>query len=75
MRIAFLSRHFDPQGGGAERYSVAVAQDLALRHEVHVFAQTFGAASPQGWVPHKIPGPLRRPRCPPSRHWPRRRRV
>ena len=62
MRIAFLSRHFDPQGGGAERYSVAVAQDLALRHEVHVFAQTFGAASPLGWVPHKIPGPLRRPR-------------
>ena len=62
MRIAFLSRHFDPKGGGAERYSVAVAEDLALRHEVHVFAQSFGLSTPQGWVPHKIPGPLRRPR-------------
>jgi UDP-glucose:(heptosyl)LPS alpha-1,3-glucosyltransferase len=62
MRIAFLSRHFDPQGGGAERYSVAVAQELAQRHDVHVFAQTFGAAPAQGWTPHKIPGPLRRPR-------------
>ena len=62
MRIAFLSRHFDPQGGGAERYSVAVAEELAQRHEVHVFAQAFGSANPNGWVPHKIPGPLRRPR-------------
>ena len=62
MRIAFLSRHFDPQGGGAERYSVAVAQELAQRHDVHVFAQTFGSAPAQGWTPHKIPGPLRRPR-------------
>jgi len=62
MRIAFLSRHFDPQGGGAERYSVAVAEELAQRHEVHVFAQTFGSSAPKGWTPHKIPGPLRRPR-------------
>jgi len=62
MRIAFLSRHFDPKGGGAERYSVAVAEELALRHDVHVFAQTFGASPHMGWVAHKIPGPLRRPR-------------
>ena len=62
MRIAFLSRHFNPQGGGAERYSVAVAEELAQRHEVHVFAQTFGSSLPNGWTPHKIPGPLRRPR-------------
>ena len=62
MRIAFLSRHFDPQGGGAERYSVAVATELAQRHEVHVFAQSFGPDVPRAWVAHKIPGPLHRPR-------------
>ncbi len=62
MRIAFLSRHFDAQGGGAERYSVAVATELSARHEVHVYAQTFGAETPTTWRAHKIPGPLRRPR-------------
>jgi glycosyltransferase involved in cell wall biosynthesis len=62
MRIAFLSRHFDPQGGGAERYSVAVATELSQKHEVHVFAQSFGAENSANWVAHKIPGPLRRPR-------------
>ncbi len=62
MRIAFLSRHFDPQGGGAERYSVAVATELSQDHEVHVFAQSFGADLSANWIAHKIPGPLRRPR-------------
>lgn len=39
MRIAVISRTFSRSGGGAESYSVAIAQHLAQRHEVHVFAQ------------------------------------
>ena len=39
MRIAVISRTFSRSGGGAESYSVAIAQQLALRHEIHVFAQ------------------------------------
>ncbi|MDD2893367.1 MAG: glycosyltransferase family 4 protein [Halothiobacillaceae bacterium] len=39
MRIAVLARNFATHGGGAEHYAVAVAEQLAARHEVHVFAQ------------------------------------
>lgn len=39
MRIAVISRTFSRSGGGAESYSVAIAQHLAPRHEIHVFAQ------------------------------------
>jgi glycosyltransferase involved in cell wall biosynthesis len=39
MRVAVISRVFSRSGGGAESYSVAVAQQLSLRHEIHVFAQ------------------------------------
>ena len=39
MRIAIISRVFSKAGGGAESYSVALVQQLAARHEVHVFAQ------------------------------------
>jgi UDP-glucose:(heptosyl)LPS alpha-1,3-glucosyltransferase len=39
MRIAVLSRVFLKAGGGAESYSVALVQQLAARHEIHVFAQ------------------------------------
>lgn len=39
MRIAVVSRTFSRSGGGAESYSVAIAQHLAPHHEVHVFAQ------------------------------------
>ncbi len=39
MRIAVISRVFAKSGGGAESYSVALVQQLAPRHEVHVFAQ------------------------------------
>ena len=39
LKIAVLSRVFSPTGGGAERYSVEIAMELARRHEVHVFAQ------------------------------------
>lgn len=39
MRIAVISRVFSKSGGGAESYSVALVQQLAARHEIHVFAQ------------------------------------
>jgi glycosyltransferase involved in cell wall biosynthesis len=39
LKIAVLNRVFAPTGGGAERYSIAVVEQLAARHEVHVFAQ------------------------------------
>jgi glycosyltransferase involved in cell wall biosynthesis len=39
MRIAIISRNFSKSGGGAEGYSVALVQQLAERHDIHVFAQ------------------------------------
>lgn len=39
MRIAVISRTFSRSGGGAESYSVAIVQELAPRHEIHVFSQ------------------------------------
>lgn len=39
MRVAVISRVFSKSGGGAESYSVAIAGQLAKRHEIHVFAQ------------------------------------
>ncbi len=39
MRIAVLSRVFSRSGGGAESYAVALVEELAERHEIHVFSQ------------------------------------
>ena len=39
MRIAVINRIFSRAAGGAESYSVALVQQFASRHEVHVFAQ------------------------------------
>ncbi|MBP6404056.1 MAG: glycosyltransferase family 4 protein [Ramlibacter sp.] len=39
MKIAVLNRVFARTGGGAESYSIALVEQLAQRHEVHVFAQ------------------------------------
>lgn len=39
LKIAVLNRVFSPTGGGAERYSIALVEQLTARHEVHVFAQ------------------------------------
>jgi glycosyltransferase involved in cell wall biosynthesis len=39
LRIAVISRVFSRSGGGAESYSVAVVDQLAARHDIHVFAQ------------------------------------
>jgi glycosyltransferase involved in cell wall biosynthesis len=61
LRVAVLSRHFSSQGGGAERYAVSVAAQLATQHEVHVFAQHFGPAL-AGLTYHRISQPLAKPR-------------
>jgi glycosyltransferase involved in cell wall biosynthesis len=61
LRIAVLSRNFSSTGGGAERYSIALVEQLAARHEVHVFAQTIGHSF-AGVHYHPIPLPLKRPR-------------
>ena len=46
LKIAVLHRTFCASAGGAEAYAVALALDLAQRHEVHVFAQTIDASLP-----------------------------
>jgi glycosyltransferase involved in cell wall biosynthesis len=61
LRIAVLSRNFSSTGGGAERYSIALVEQLAARHEVHVFAQTIAHDHP-GVQYHPISMPLQRPR-------------
>ena len=61
MKIAVLSRNFDARGGGAERYAYEVASQLAQRHEVHVFAQSFGESVP-GVFYHRLFFSIRRPR-------------
>jgi len=61
LKIAMLVRHYNPSGGGAERYCVELTEQLALQHEVHLFAQTVSGHSPNITV-HHIPQWLERPR-------------
>ena len=61
LRIAVLNRVFSPTGGGAERYSIALVEQLAQRHEIHVFAQQTDHHWP-GVTYHTVSSPLRRPR-------------
>jgi glycosyltransferase involved in cell wall biosynthesis len=61
LRIAVLSRNFLPTAGGAERYSIALVENLADRHDIHVFAQTIDHQWP-GVTYHTVPTPLKRPR-------------
>lgn len=61
LKIAVLSRVFSPTGGGAERYSIALVEQLAQRHEVHVFAQSCDHQWP-GVTYHTVSVPLHRPR-------------
>ena len=61
LKIAVLSRVFSPSGGGAERYSVELAKVLALRNDVHVFAQEFNSAL-DGITSHQIPAWFKKPR-------------
>ena len=61
LRIAVLNRHFGARFGGAERYSVALVEQLAARHEIHVFAQEIEHDWP-GVSYHQVSRPLRKPR-------------
>ena len=61
LRIAVLNRVFSPTGGGAERYSIALVEQLATRHEIHVFAQDVDHDWP-GVTYHKVSAPLLKPR-------------
>ena len=60
-RIAVLNRVFSPAGGGAETYSIRLVEQLAARHEVHVFAQRIEHAWP-GVTYHRVSSPAERPR-------------
>lgn len=61
LRIAVLNRHFGYRFGGAERYAAAVVEELAARHEVHVFAQEIEHAHP-GVSYHHVSRPMAKPR-------------
>ncbi len=61
LRIAVLNRIFRPTGGGAERYSIALVEQLAQRHDIHVFAQHIDHHWP-GVTYHKLSAPFSRPR-------------
>jgi glycosyltransferase involved in cell wall biosynthesis len=61
LKIAVFNRIFSKKAGGAERYSVALVEELAAKHEIHVFAQDIDHSWP-GVNYHKISAPLRRSR-------------
>lgn len=61
LRVAVFNRTFSPTGGGAERYSIALVEQLSARHEVHVFAQEIDHQWP-GVTYHKVSAPIRKPR-------------
>jgi glycosyltransferase involved in cell wall biosynthesis len=61
MKIAVFNRIFSKKAGGAERYSVALVEELAAKHEIHVFAQDISHAWP-GVTYHRISAPFRRSR-------------
>jgi UDP-glucose:(heptosyl)LPS alpha-1,3-glucosyltransferase len=61
LRIAVLNRVFSASGGGAESYSIRLVEQLAARHEIHVFAQVIEHRWP-GVTYHQVSSPLPRPR-------------
>lgn len=61
LRIAVLNRIFEPTGGGAERYSIALVEQLSSRHEIHVFAQQIDHQWPSVHY-HRISLPFTKPR-------------
>ena len=65
MKIAVLNRVFSPQGGGAERYSIALVEQLSHRHEIHVFAQDIAPSLIAQWPQvrfHHVSAPMRKSR-------------
>jgi glycosyltransferase involved in cell wall biosynthesis len=61
LRVAVLNRVFASTGGGAERYSIAMVEQLAARHDVHVFAQEIGHQWP-GVTYHRVACFSKKPR-------------
>jgi UDP-glucose:(heptosyl)LPS alpha-1,3-glucosyltransferase len=61
LKIAVFNRHFRPTAGGAERYSIALVENLATQHDIHVFAQQIDHAHPRVTY-HRIPEPFEKPR-------------
>ncbi len=61
LRIAVFNRTFSSTGGGAERYSIALVEQLSAMHEIHVFAQEIDHQWP-GVTYHRVAAPLRKPR-------------
>jgi glycosyltransferase involved in cell wall biosynthesis len=61
LRIAVFNRTFSSTGGGAERYSIALVEQLAAWHEIHVFAQQINHQWP-GVFYHRVSAPLLKPR-------------
>jgi len=61
LRVAVLTRVFSTAGGGAETYSIRLVEQLAARHEVHVFAQRVEHEWP-GVTYHRVSSPLPKPR-------------
>lgn len=61
LHVAVLNRQFSSKGGGAERYSIALVEQLAARHDMHVFAQHIDHDWP-GVTYHTVSQPLTRPR-------------
>ena len=61
LRVAVLIRHYNPYGGGAERYAVELTKQLASIHDVHLFAQQIEERTPNITF-HTIPQWLERPR-------------
>lgn len=61
LRIAVFNRTFSTAGGGAERYSVALVEQLSARHDIHVYAQEIAHQWP-GVTYHRISMPMRKPR-------------
>ena len=62
MKVGLVIRQFDPQRGGAERWTYQLAEHaIAAGHEVHVVAQQFASPAPRRLpiIPHPLPqGPL-----------------
>ena len=61
LRIAVLNRIFGTAGGGAESYSIRTVEQLAARHDVHIFAQRIEHQCP-GVTYHRVPCLMTRPR-------------
>ena len=57
LRIAVLNRVFAPTGGGAERYAIALVEQLAQRHDMHIFSQQIDHHWP-GVTYHRVSAPF-----------------